>query len=286
VSSICPPRLRRGGRLQQNTKMLAVGGVAAGLPLEIAAIFVLLQELLMCDHAHLEVRNGNREQAIAYCTKADTRMIGPETDFLLDTEPQTKRTGLDSPYKKAMEAPDYDAALGIIREAAPRDFVIYNSAISNTMKKLFQEELIPNVNFIFNIEKLDQELLTTKAIVITGVSGAGKTQFALSHFQKPLLCSHSEDLKKLRPKYHDGIVFDDMTFSHWPPQSCIHLLDMELPRSINVKYGSVNIPAKLPRFFTSNRDFRQIFSAEANEAEWLAIERRSYVLDFQEPLFN
>lgn len=244
------------------------------------------KEALMCPWVHLEARKGTRQQALAYVSKMDSRIQGPDTAYYMDvTSPSTKSTNLNSPYKRAMEAPDVDQALNVIREYAPRDFVIYNSAISNTMKKLFEPEMIINRGYVFNTLPLELTILQSKSIVITGLSGAGKTQYALSHFQKPLLCSHVDDLKSLRST-HDGIVFDDMSFRHWPAQSCIHLVDIELPRSINVKYGTARIPAGMPRFFTSNKTFLEIFSENITDPEWAAIERRCHVIEITESLFE
>lgn len=82
-----------------------------------------------------------------------------------------------------------------------------------------------------------------------------------------------DDLKQLTPT-HDGIVFDDMSFNHWPAEACIHLVDLAYNRSINVRYGTVMIPAELPRIFTTNVELTQFFSEKTTEEQWLAIERR------------
>lgn len=244
----------------------------------------LWKSWMMCDWAHLERRRGTREQAVKYCQKEESRVHGPETDFLHATDQQPSLTALNSPYRKALEARTQEEAMEIVKNYAPRDFVIYNTVINATMRKLFTEQPVFQQGLTFNIPMLDAELLSTRAIVLTGTSGVGKTQYALAHFRKPLLLSHIDQLKELK-KDHDGIVFDDMTFRHWPPQSCIHLLDLELPRAINVKYGIATLPSKLPRFFTSNRDFRGMFSEHADVAEWAAIERRIHSMEIYEQLF-
>lgn len=118
-------------------------------------------------------------------------------------------------------------------------------------------------------------------VVLTGDTGTGKTRYALAHFENPLLVSHMDDLKQLKPS-HDGIVFDDIGFSHWPLESCIHLCDVALPRTINVKHGSVTIPAGKPRFFTTNREFTGLFPND----EWGALKRRTHVLRVRAPLFT
>lgn len=81
-----------------------------------------------------------------------------------------------------------------------------------------------------------------------------------------------------------------MSFSHWPAQSCIHLVDQELPRSINVKYGTVTIPQQTKKIFTSNKDsFIEIFcygeKMSKTDDETNAIERRVHKVYIQNKLF-
>ena len=52
--------------------------------------------------------------------------------------------------------------------------------------------------------------VTTRAQVLWGDSGAGKTAFAVAHFRHPLVCSTLDDLKKFDADVHDGIVLDDV----------------------------------------------------------------------------
>ncbi len=64
--------------------------------------------------------------------------------------------------------------------------------------------------------------------------------------------SHIDDLKRIDYEKHDAVIFDDMSFKHWPVTSCIHLLDCEQDRTINIRYGNVVLRAGFPRVFISN----------------------------------
>lgn len=88
--------------------------------------------------------------------------------------------------------------------------------------------------------------------VLWGPAGCGKTQFALAHFAQPLLVSHADMLKAFNPSVHDGIVFDDMNFKHWPREAQIHIVDTQNTRGINVKNGCVIIPPQTRKIFTTN----------------------------------
>jgi len=98
--------------------------------------------------------------------------------------------------------------------------------------------------------------------IIWGASGIGKTQFALAHFSKPLLVSHIDDLKTFDPEFHDGVVFDDMSFTHYPRTGQIHLLDIDQPRTIHIRYGTISLPANTKKIFTTNEEGGFIFLLE------------------------
>lgn len=90
--------------------------------------------------------------------------------------------------------------------------------------------------------------------VVQGGPGIGKTQYALSHFENPLFVTHMDRLKFFDPTYHDGIVFDDMSFLHMPLQAQKFLLDWSNNRDLNVKYGMATIPRHTKKIFTCNYD--------------------------------
>lgn len=255
------------------------------------------EKYLKCAWAHIEQRLGSQEQAIAYTRKSETFVGGEKSRFEFGVPTRTndgserKRVSSNNtPYSKALKSGRMEDALAILEEDAPRDYVIYHAGIRRSLLTIFESRCTEPAKAAyskesFTLPQLDIQSLG-KTIVLCGTSGIGKTQFALSHFEKPLLVSHIDDLKKYSPTTNDGIVFDDMNFSHWPASACIHITDMDHARSINVKYGTATIPKGCGRIFTSNREFRDIFAKEASEAEWKAIERRCYVLELTENLFH
>lgn len=236
---------------------------------------------------HLEPRKGTQTQAIAYCKKEESRteLDGIPTQFEYGTKtPDSPRKGGDAVYGLALHAENYATAINIIQEGAPRDYVLWNDKITSTLHKHFKADY-KKPDLHFNRETIPDELITKRPIILSGGTGLGKTQYALHHFNYPLICSHIDDLKKMTPD-HDGIIFDDMSFRHWPATACIHIVDMELPRSVNVKHTTVTIPAFTKRIFTTNRDARELFSELANEDEWNAILRRIEIIYVESSLFD
>lgn len=124
-----------------------------------------------------------------------------------------------------------------------------------------------------------------RAQIFHGRPGTGKTSYALALFKKPLLVSHIDTLKLLEPGRHDGVVFDDMCFSGnedgkgaWPVGSCIHLVDVEYHREINVKHTTAYLPAGMRRVFCTNEVGGLIFPHQEDGV--YGIQRRIEYTDF------
>lgn len=115
------------------------------------------------------------------------------------------------------------------------------------------------------------DVLWRRCLWLHGPSGIGKTQFACSLVDRPLFVRHVDTLKKFNSTDYGGIIFDDMNFNHWPREAQICLLDTEMPTSIHVRYGVVQLPAYTKRIFTSNVD---IFTEDP------AIRRRIHKVNF------
>jgi hypothetical protein len=246
------------------------------------------KKALFCQWAHLEPRKGTVDQAIEYCEKVDS-CAGEDYRFVVGVRPSSVSGGsknADVHYRAALACQTYEEAMRTLSERSPRDFVIYNSTITKFFKHYFarNSDIVPRDITTFRLGRIDMETLTSRAIVISGGSGFGKTAWAIAHFKSPLICSHIEDLKKLSSQY-DGVVFDDMSFSHYPASSCIHLVDLEYDRSINVRWGIVTLPKSLPRMFTTNLHFENYFSSNCTGEQFVAISRRCKTFIVESKLF-
>lgn len=224
---------------------------------------------------HLEPRRGSRAQAVAYCTKDDSAELDEDGEQIkFEFGSGDHRKTIDEHYDVAMNTKDYESALKYLQTNCPRDFVLNNDKIKQFLCQQFMKwEPDKAVSTTFKLQRETNDTLKTLAIVLSGKPGTGKTNWCLSHFQHPLLISHIDDLKDMTP-LTDGLIFDDMTFGHWPPQAAIHLLDCANNRSINVKYGKVRIPKGMPRMFTSNKAFYDMWPKDRSEHEEGAIYRR------------
>lgn len=106
----------------------------------------------------------------------------------------------------------------------------------------------------------------SKALILHGSSGLGKSSLARSLMPTALFVSHMEDLKMFKPGIHEGIIFDDMNWmgdpetqrGRWSRESQIHLVDWDNDRSIHCRYHNTTIPAGTPKVFTTNLLPREI----------------------------
>lgn len=187
---------------------------------------------------------------------------------------KAKKSTRDSVFSAAYTLDSYKTAMEHLKQYAPRDYTLNLSRIEYALKKHFEPLPLPAS---FALEDFTQDPLNLDevAVLLTGPAGAGKTQFAMAHFEAPCLISEIDDLRdKFNPELHDGLVFDDMSFTHWPPESVIHLLDMEEDRSIRVRYRNVTIPAYTKRIFCHNGEPCDVFPLGKTRQQQDAIERR------------
>lgn len=133
---------------------------------------------------------------------------------------------------------------------------IWEMAHPDLTSTITEEDCLDTANYV-DASILNYFLTTVwdpvKVLVLHGDTGLGKTSMAKILISKPaLMVSHLDDLKRFRPGYHKGILFDDVSVKHIPETGQIHLVDWYEPRSIHVRYGTVFIPKNTPKIFTCN----------------------------------
>lgn len=85
-------------------------------------------------------------------------------------------------------------------------------------------------------------------------------------------------LKEFNSTIHGGIIFDDMSFAHYPRETQIHLLDMQDDSQIHIRYTIAKIPAYTRKIFTTNKKVWEIFLFQDE-----AIQRRITVWEMESP---
>jgi len=247
-------------------------------------IFKTKKRLTQCKkilpRAHWEIAKGTVEENYAYCTKdGQFEQLGEKPK----TKKRARAEQQDEASTRALNANNVAEGMAIIREDLPFDYLRFGESMERNLKRAKTIPYKPEFKLAdFNRQRL---IFEKKSILIHGDSNTGKSQFAVAHFKNPLFVTHIDTLKGLSTD-HDGVVFDDMSFKHWPVEAVIHLLDYDLPRDINVRYGTVHIPAHTIKVFTHNTDNPFYDGDTISPEQKAAIERRLQRIFVRGPLYT
>jgi len=195
----------------------------------------------------LKKLNERAHWEVARCDDFNYETKGDNV-FVKDNRRQGHRSDLDSVVGMIKEGKS-------IREIAGSQtgcFIKYHRGIERAHELLVTEVDKAEYTLAECAEHLETEPFENiHSNVLVGPAGCGKTQFALAHFENPLMVRHMDDLKKFTDEY-DGIVFDDMDFKHLPRTSQIHLVDWDNKSSIHCRYATATIPKHTRKIFTCN----------------------------------
>lgn len=237
------------------------------------------------ESASFKKRMGTPEQARQYCTPSKKNKDKSKIDESYLEGPWEYGVMKSQGKRNDLIAVQEDIDAGYSREYVAQHhfstFIRYNRGIDEYYRITqppFEERKYSLDSF--TIPPLDVK----KATLIVGDSGLGKTEFAIAHFSKCLFVRHTDELLNLMVGFHDGIVFDEMDFSHHPTGARINLLDMERTAMIHCRYRHVKIPANMPRFFCHNKE--TIFYSDRDSIEERnAIDRRLRIVKVERKLF-
>lgn len=128
---------------------------------------------------------------------------------------------------------------------------------------------------------------TTCCIYLYGGAGLGKTEFALSLFERPLLVRSLDQARDFHPDRYDAIVFDDANIHHLCAEAKIHLADFTQPSQVQCRYTNANIPAFTKRVFTSNKSPEEFWKGrDMSDDQFEAIRRRVKFIHIRGKLFK
>jgi len=194
------------------------------------------------------------------CTADNIYLLKKDSEVILDYKKERKGKEKNGILQKAIDAINGGCTLNNLWTEHQNAMVIFG----RNLELLWNKQNITIVKAKFELKDFTFKPIIdwNTSHIFWGASGIGKTQFALAHFNKPLLVSHIDDLKTYNPEIHDGVVFDDMSFTHYPRTGQIHLLDIDQPRSIHIRYSTINIPANTKKIFTTNEEGGFIFLLE------------------------
>jgi len=169
----------------------------------------------------------------AYCRK--------DKDFITNLE--------QNPFAVALAKNTVEEAVDHLWVARPQLMAVNADRVQkNFAKKMAAPKEIKRFNGPWKWPYLED----IQSVVLVGPSNVGITQFAKHHFQNPIIVRHMDKLKEFNASVHDGIIFDDMSFTHLHREAQIHITDWDEDSDLHIRYGTATIPAGTKKIFTAN----------------------------------
>ncbi|AIF76278.1 Rep, partial [Bat circovirus] len=185
---------------------------------------------------HWERRNGTRSQAIAYCNKDDTRLLGPFMGGELPKSDQGRRSDLETIREKL----NGRKPLKEIADDHFGDFVRYHRG--------FREYKI--------LCGLSQRTWKTHVVVLTGKTGIGKSRYCQEHYPNAFWKRKGEWWDGYDG--HESVIIDE--FYGWLPiDTMLRIMD-RYPLMVDTKGGAVNFEAKTI-CITSNKPWEKWYTS-------------------------
>nr|AIP87521.1 replication associated protein [East African cassava mosaic Kenya virus]AIP89720.1 replication associated protein [East African cassava mosaic Kenya virus]AIP89744.1 replication associated protein [East African cassava mosaic Kenya virus]AIP89750.1 replication associated protein [East African cassava mosaic Kenya virus]CCM09581.1 replication associated protein [East African cassava mosaic Kenya virus] len=209
-------------------------------------------------------------------------------------------------YAKALNSANKSEALNVIRELAPKDFVLQFHNLNSNLDRIFQEPLTPYVspflsssftNVPDELEAWVSENVMGSAarpwrpisIVLEGDSRTGKTMWARSLGPHNYLCGHLD----LSPKIYSNDawynVIDDVD-----PHYLKHFKEFmgsQRDWQSNTKYGKpIQIKGGIPTIFLCNpgptSSYKEFLAEEKNQSLKAWALKNATFITLHEPLFS
>lgn len=201
------------------------------------------------EKCYLDAMRADIDKNVEYCHKdGETFEAG-----IRPKSKQGKRTDLEDIANRLTGG----ASLREIAVAYPGQFIRYHSGIS-ALASVVRVKTFDGFEGPFRWPYPDQ----IKSLVICGPADIGKTTFALFLLPKALFISDLDGLLAFDPTIHEGIIFDDMSFTDLSRERQIHILDWDHDREIRIRYKLAMIPRHTKKIFVCNPESYPIFSPD------------------------
>lgn len=141
-----------------------------------------------------------------YCCKDGNYITNMSDGQMAKIRSQAKNIDLDwGVVADTARKGDVDTALGMAIEIAPRDVLMKGPGVLRGNMMQLSEKKSERRDFEFKpVPALEAWQREHFSLFLVGESGLGKTQLALSLFENPLKCNHTEKLKLFRPASTTG----------------------------------------------------------------------------------
>ncbi len=183
-------------------------------------------------------------------------------------------------------------ALDMFEFSYPKSFMRTHMSLEKSLRSLrmkalgfkskFSMDDFCNVPATF-IEYCDQQNFN-KSLILIGAPGLAKSALVRAYFEKynPFECTHIDGLKNFDSEQNKAIIFDDISgIEKFTREMKISLVESETISDINIKHGSVRIPAETAKIFTTNKTLKEMFEPDGVDK---AVQRRCQIIEVQQSM--
>ena len=242
--------------------------------------FDSVQNIYAADKLDIRLNLSNNEEQIFHGNYQSSRSKSGSIKYLLKSVSDYKslKTNMklpvfDNKFYTNMEDHLFDVtkeegldkAIEVLYEFYPQQMVKQGSSIIRNLMivEAHTENLRPDIPPKFKTTDFVLSPILTnwvkedkmQNLIMFGPSGTGKTELAksITHLLglKTLFVREKEALKKFG-SYHKAIIFDDLNLSKFEREELINLTDMDNNSQVRCLYGTVFIPARTLKIFTTN----------------------------------
>lgn len=189
------------------------------------------------------------------------RYCEEDGDFITSLKPLGARKRSTGPIwneiLRLARSGNHQAAMDYAETNVPRDFVLNHQKILSLVQKVTPPAGLTCHMTLEDFGPLPR-LEERKTLIICGKSGRGKTSLAKLLYPTAQFITHGDTMQTFCPKRYTGIIFDDMSFKHWPRENQIHVVDQDNDAQLHCRYFNANIPAGTPKTITTNLKWDQI----------------------------
>ena len=225
----------------------------------------------------------NKEKVINYILKDvfdknnENLLCSKDISSIID-ERGAVLTYKDSMLKLAEEG-KINEALELLKIHNIDQYIKSHASIRKSLTSLYIQKLGAVPRFSFKNFYVPQKLLEAmsdskdlqKTLVLVGAPGTGKSQFILSYIREelklePLLVNDFHSIREFICGFHTSILLDDINLSKLTREAVLKLVDSCDETTFDVKFGTIRIPAKTPRFIVSNKSLSELISFKVDGA--------------------
>lgn len=197
--------------------------------------------------------------------KAVAKYCSKDGNYITNIEDIEKLLDNSNPWSQARQVAKESGVRDAIKlleknERCCRDLVMNGERITVNLRALKK----PKIEVMFQLESFQWNMNwdVQKTLVLYGETNTGKTQLAKALLPNALILNHLDRLRMYDSDSFNGLIYDDMSFSHLHREAQLALVDRYEDRQIHIRYTIAEVPRGTPVIITTNQPPGNILSLQ------------------------